>query len=276
MKYSPEFLETNARLKTLDEETLNDELNNMTTDELWAHGDYMIQQTFKEEDLLSEEEAQAHINELLQLTREPVEEERKSIKVHTHRTAKRILVLAAAILVLVSVFMVAAVASKRDFSILNGIVRFEEGKVYVSFSKNSGEPNLTLSDLETELRNHGFEYLKLPNYFYNNNWKSTQPKYYTNNLKNQVNFILKYGREQYTVDVFMSPDSSEQKGLTFKGVENGETLFFDESIAIYFFDHGKNRFEIKAFINNYNVEIISSEFNQDSELLIRSLRQGEW
>ena len=44
MKYSKEFLEANARLKTLDEETLNDELNKMSFDELLEHRDYMIQQ----------------------------------------------------------------------------------------------------------------------------------------------------------------------------------------------------------------------------------------
>lgn len=273
MKYSPEFLETNARLKTLDEETLNDELNNMTTDELWAHGDYMIQQTLKEEDLLSEEEAQAHINELLQLTREPVEEERKPIKVHTHRTAKRILILAAAILVLVSVFMVATVASKRDFSILNGIVRFEDGKVLVKFSRDSTNVEMTIADLETELQEHGFEDVKLPSYFYQVEWKCTKTNYYDSYIK-QVNFVLQNSTDSYAISLFV--DDQIRNNLNFSGVENGEIIYNDIEKAIYLFDHGENRKEIKGVLNRYTFEFISNESNQNTDDFIDSLRKGKW
>ena len=250
MKYSPEFLETNARLKTLDEETLNDELNHLTTDELWAHGDYMIQQTFKEEDLLSEEEAQAHINELLQLTREPVEEERKPIKVHTHRTAKRILILAAAILVLFSVFMVAAVASKRDFSILNGIVSFEHGKIHVHFSDADDSAPMTMTELEADLKAHGFDNVKLPRYFYEGDWQVEDVVYKHEDGMDKASLKLADEYESYSISMFfyLKPDFS--KDTTLLGAEGGETIQSGD-VSVYLFDHGNDRWEI-----NYNTNSI--------------------
>lgn len=257
MKYSPEFLETNARLKTLDEETLNDELNNMTTDELWAHGDYMIQQTFKEEDLLSEEEAQAHINELLQLTREPVEEERKPIKVHTHRTAKRILILAAAILVLISAFMVATVASKREFSILNGVVQFENGKIHVQFPKADGSVTMTVTEFEADLNAHGFDNVNLPKYFYEDEWHVKDVLYRTDNQLFNVEANIENEDESYSIvlDLFLS--SNYPQNSTFYGAEGAETIQ-NGDISVYLFDHGDGlceliyyteiiRYDIRAF-----------------------------
>lgn len=256
MKYSPEFLETNARLKTLDEETLNDELNKMTADELLAHGDYMIQQTLEEKDLLSEEEAQAHINELLQLTREPTENERKPFKVHTHRTAKRILILAAAILVLISVFMVAAVASKRDFSILNGFVRFEDGKVQVHFGKSTAFDSMSLTELEADLIKHGFDDVKLPRFFFDGDWAVTNKCYYQDEDALQVNFEINKKEETFYIEMVLDKDITSSNEVDFLGVESGETIQHGE-ISTYLFDHGKSRCELIYFTDNIEYSVFS-------------------
>ena len=257
MKYSPEFLETNARLKTLDEETLNDELNNMTTDELWAHGDYMIQQTLKEEDLLSEEEAQAHINELLQLTREPVEEERKPIKVHTHRTAKRILILAAAILVLISVFMVAFVASKRDFSILNGIVSFENGKIHVYFSDPDDSAPMTMTELEADLKAHGFDDVKLPRYFYEGEWQVKNVIFNEEDSLVQANLDVFNEDEWFSIRAVLLMKQDFSKNTVFLGAESGETIQNGE-FFVYLYDHGNGRIELNYEIGNIKYAIRAS------------------
>lgn len=254
MKYSPEFLETNARLKTLDEETLNDELNHMTTDELLAHGEYMVQQKLENMDQLSEEEEQAQIDRLLQLTREPSEEERKPIKVHTHRTVKRILILAAAILVLFSVFMVAAVASKRDFSILNGIVSFENGKIHVHFSDADDSASMTITELEADLKEHGFEEVKLPRYFYEGEWQVKDIVYETDDNLLQAFFDLVNNNELYSIRTVLKIEADLSKDITFYGVDGGETIHSGE-IPVYVFDHGDGRCELIYFIDNLKYEI---------------------
>lgn len=256
MKYSPEFLETNARLKTLDEETLNDELNKMTADELLAHGDYMIQQTLEEKDLLSEEEAQAHIKELLQLTREPSEDERKPIKVHKHRTAKRILILAAAILILISVFMVAAVASKRDFSILNGVVSFENGKIHVRFSDADDFISTTITALETDLKEHGFGDVKLPEYFYKGAWQVKDISYVAAGSMLSVDFMVEDKSESYSICIDLFFESGYPKSSTFYGAEGAETIQ-NGDISVYLFDHGSGRCELVYYIGNLKYYISS-------------------
>ena len=253
MKYSPKFLETNARLKTLDEETLNDELNKMTADELLAHGDYMIQQTLKEEVLLSEEEAQAHINELLQLTREPSEDERKPIKVHTHRTAKRILILAAAILILISVFMVAAVASKRDFSILNGVVRFENGKIHVHFSDADDSTSMTMTELEADLKAHGFDDVKLPGYFYGSAWQVNDVAYEADESLLKAKFNIANKNESFSVSMILSIKSDFSRDTTLLGAERGETIQNGDT-SVYLFDHGNGRCELIYYTNKVESE----------------------
>ena len=264
MKYSPEFLEANARLKTLDEETLNDELNKMTADELLAHGDYMIQQTLEEKDLLSEEEAQAHINELLQLTREPSEDERKPIKVHTHRTAKRILILAAAILILISVFMVAAVASKRDFSILNGVVKFEDGKVYVHFLKE--DESLSIDELETDLREHGFDDIKLPGLLFEDKWKAKGIVYKNGKNAEQVNFEVLNEDEHYSFSITRFLDSLFSKKAAFFGAEDYETIWNGRT-NVYLIDHGNGLFQLIYYTEFYEYRIQSiNESNAIQEL----------
>lgn len=259
MKYSPEFLETNARLKTLDEETLNDALNNMTADELLAHGDYMIQQKLEDMDQLSEEEEQAQIEKLLQLTREPVKEERKPIRVHTHRTAKRILILAAAILVLVSVFMVAAVASKRDFSILNGIVSFENGKIHVHFSDADDSASMTMEELEADLKAHGFDDVKLPRYFYKGEWQAEDVAYRTEDsmIKADINIAEKYEIYLISMVFHLKPDFS--KNTTLFGAEGGETIQNGDT-SIYLFDHGEGRCELIYYTDKveYGIRAVST------------------
>ena len=257
MKYSKEFLEANARLKTLDEETLNDELNKMSFDELLEHRDYMIQQELGEENQLSEEEAQEQIEELLQMTREPSTDEIQPIKIHTHRTGKRIAVLIAAILIMVSVFTVAAVASKRDFSILNGIVRFEDGKVYISFLDTDKSMAMNLVELETDLQNHGFSNIRMPNYFYEGAWMTKNVGYLDQDLVKQVTFNLSNGEETYTFNIATYKNSDYSKDTTFKGVEEGETIQNGE-IIVYLFNHGNGLCEILYFVEDTTYRITAN------------------
>jgi len=259
LKYSPEFLETNARLKTLDEETLNDELNHMTADELFAHGEYMIQQKLEDMDQLSEEEEQAQIDRLLQLTREPSEEERKPIKVHTHRTAKRILILAAAILVLFSAFMVAAVASKRDFSILNGIVSFENGKIHVHFSDPDDSASMTMTELEADLKEHGFEDVKLPRYFYEGEWLTEDAIYKEEDRVIRVTSNIENESEIFSICIDLHLDPNYSRDCIFYGAESGETIQ-NGSIPVYLFDHGNRRCELVYYVDNieYSIKSVST------------------
>ena len=226
----------------------------MTTDELLAHGEYMVQQKLENMDQLSEEEEQAQIDRLLQLTREPSEEERKPIKVHTHRTVKRILILAAAILVLFSVFMVAAVASKRDFSILNGIVSFENGKIHVHFSDADDSASMTITELEADLKEHGFEEVKLPRYFYEGEWQVKDIVYETDDNLLQAFFDLVNNNELYSIRTVLKIEADLSKDITFYGVDGGETIHSGE-IPVYVFDHGDGRRELIYFIDNLKYEI---------------------
>lgn len=270
MKYSKEFLEANARLKTLDEETLNDELNKMSFDELLEHRDYMIQQELGKENQLSEEEAQEQIEELLQMTREPSIDEIQPIKIHTHRTGKRIAVLIAAILILVSVFTVAAVASKRDFSILNGIVRFEDGKVYVKFLRNPKESAMTLAELETDLREHGFDDVKIPGYFYENAWKAEDVQYRNDGNNKQSDFILEKNGLCFYFDVYKDANMVYSDFSIFDGTENAQS-FTIKDITVYWLDHGKGRSEIVYFNGVYEYKIISKGETEIITNIIKSI-----
>ena len=231
----------------------------MTTDELLAHGEYMVQQKLENMDQLSEEEEQAQIDRLLQLTREPSEEERKPIKVHTHRTVKRILILAAAILVLFSVFMVAAVASKRDFSILNGIVSFENGKIHVHFSDADDSASMTITELEADLKEHGFEEVKLPRYFYEGEWQVKDVAYEAEEDTFDAKFSIKGKTEAYSISIvfYLEPDFS--KDIMFYGAESGKTIK-NGDVSVYIFEHGEGRCELIYYMNNssYNVKPIST------------------
>ena len=257
MKYSKEFLETNARLKTLDKEALNDELNKMTFDELLAHRDYMIREELGEENLIPEERRQEQIKKLQQMTREPSAAEVKPIRIHSHRTAKRIVALAADIVVMISVFMVAAVASKRDFSILNGTVRFEDGKVYVRFSKND-DATMTLAELETDLREHGFEDVKIPGLFYEDKCIATSVKYNINSKLQQVNFSLAVSNKEYRFDICSIELGENYHTYTYQGTEGALTLQ-TSSCTAYIIDHGKDRFEIKYIFNNNEYTVIAQD-----------------
>lgn len=258
MKYSKEFLETNARLKTLDKEALNDELNKMTFDELLAHRDYMIREELGEENLIPEERRQEQIKKLQQMTREPSAAEVKPIRIHSYRTAKRIVALAAAIVVMISVFMVAAVASKRDFSILNGIVRFEDGKVYVKFSRND-DAAMTLAELETDLREHGFEDVKIPGFFYENMCMVKELEYRDDSLFGEVAFDLTNNSTDYSIYFYKTNGNKLKRTFVFDGAENAEAITKND-VNIYIFDHGKGKSEIKYFYadDKYSCEIIAN------------------
>ena len=262
MKYSKEFLETNARLKTLDKEALNDELNKMTFDELLAHRDYMIREELGEENLIPEERRQEQIKKLQQMTREPSAAEVKPIRIHSHRTAKRIVALAAAIVVMISVFMIAAVASKRDFSILNGIVRFEDGKVYIHFSDAGNFNSMTMTELEADLKAHGFENVKLPQYYYDGEWLTESVVYKADQdlLQANINVANKY--EVHTVSIVFIFDLDFPKNTTLYGAEGGETIQ-NGDISVYLFDHGDGRCELNYYIKNvkYHIGAVSTVEN---------------
>ena len=269
MKYSPEFLEANARLKTLDEETLNDALNEMTADELLAHGDYMIQQTIDEENRLSEEEEQAHINELLQLTREPSEDKIKLIKIHTHRTVKRIIILAAAILVLVSVFMASTIASKHDFSLFDGTVRFEDGRIHVQFPTTDRSATLSMTDFETNLEEHGFKDILLPGYFYEGEWAVENIKYSEEDNMHLMTSNIE-GRQSYSISIILYEGTSPSRNITFYGAESGETIQTGD-IPVYLFDHGYDRKELIYFVGQYEYKIRSFDSAEELKMIAKTI-----
>ena len=256
MKYSPKFLETNARLETLDHETLNDELNKMTTDELLKHADCMLQQKLGEENLLGEEEAQAEIDRLLQLTREPTENEIEPLKRKPHKTGRRIGVLLAAILLVVSVFSVAVVASKRDFRILNGTVSFENGKIRVHFPREDEAVFMTVEELEADLKAHGFEDVRLPGYFHEGEWQVKDKNYCQDGDAFQANAEIKHKGESYFIELVFDKDDVSSNDAGFMGVESGETIQNGE-LSIYLFDHGNSRCELIYFADNIEYSIFS-------------------
>ena len=270
MKYSKEFLEANARLKTLDEETLNDELNKMSFDELLEHRDYMIQQELGEENQLSEEEAQEQIEELLQMTREPSTDEIQPIKIHTHRTGKRIAVLIAAILILVSVFTVAAVASKRDFSILNGIVRFEDGKIYVHFSEGDNSNSMTTTELVEDLKAHGFGNVSLPGYFNEGEWEVKDLAYKTDEFLSKAVLYLNNQTESYLIKISLYMKSDCFKDSTFLGAEGCETIQ-NGNVSVYLFDHGSDRQQIIYYINNTEYSIRSESASEQMRAIAKTV-----
>jgi len=261
LKYSKEFLETNARLKTLDKEALNDELNKMTFDELLAHRDYMIREELGEENLISEERRQEQIKKLQQMTREPSAAEVKPIRIHSHRTAKRIVALAAAIVVLISVFMVAAVASKRDFSILNGWVSFEKGKIHISFPREETS-SMTVEELEADLKAHGFKLVKLPGYFYEGEWQVKDVTYKDEESLLKANITIENEDELYFLGVILHYKADFPRTITFDGAEGGKTIQNGDS-SVYVIDHGDSRFELIYYKDNleYNIYFVSSTKN---------------
>lgn len=264
------FQETNARLKTLDGESLNDELNNMTFDELLAHRDSLIKEKFGKEELLSEEKRQAQIDKLLQKTRDPSESETKPIHIHAHRAVKRIAIIAAIIIVLASLFTVVSVASKRDFSILNGLVRFENGRVYVLFSNGSDSLSKTMTEFEASLKEHGFENVTLPKYFYEGDWIATDVSYSQEIHAQEANVTIKKEEESYSVFIIYHYEEKNNQEISFLGVENGETIQYGD-IPVYLFSHGKARIEFTYFINNYEYRIQSSASEKKMRMIAKTI-----
>ena len=71
MEYPDTFIKKIEWLKTLDEEELNDELNKMSDNELFACLDNLIQKMLGKECQISEAECNEQISKLLLMTREP-------------------------------------------------------------------------------------------------------------------------------------------------------------------------------------------------------------
>ena len=270
MKYSKEFLETNARLKTLDKEALNDELNKMTFDELLAHRDYMIREELGEENLIPKERRQEQIKKLQQMTREPSVAEVKPIRIHSHRTAKRIVALAAAIVVLISVFMVAAVASKRDFSILNGIVRFEDGKVFVQFDKTTESNTMTLLELKADLSEHGFGDVILPTYFEEGDWFVGELNYSGDVSLKQVHLFFVSRSERISVSISQHQKEDYTKKGTLEGVEGGESIQGGDH-PVHLLDHGNGCYEIMYFINGFSYRITANIAEKEMRVIAETV-----
>lgn len=253
LKYSEEFIESTERLKELDDEVLDKRLREMSNDELCERLNFFVDQELGEENIHTTEEIDARVKKIMELADKKGNKKPQNIK--KFRYSKRPIILAAAIVVLVSLFAIAGSAAKNDFDIKNGIVSFFEDKLSVKLVDEEDAGYMSFSDMLDDLHNHNFVDEKLPSYFFEGEWKASKPVYYNNSSHSQVTVELHKDELLFTLSI--STDNTEKHNqYDFSGVENATTIKFDD-LSINVYDHGNNRSQTSYDYNGYTYDISS-------------------
>ena len=252
LKYSKEFIEENERLKKLDKEALDEQLRNMSTDELLDRLSLSIEQELGEDDLLTSEEIEANVAKIMQLT----SEDEKPNNIKKFRRTKKSIILAAVIVVIMSLAVIATTASNHNFDIKNGVVSLLQDKLSVKVYDDAEDVEfLSMSEIESDLHKHGFEYMKLSAYFFEGEWKASKPEYSSSEAIEKVVFDLYNSNYSFTVHIY-NGNTEKLNLFDFSGVENGTTIELDD-LSINVYDHGNNRSEIIYNYNGYIYDINS-------------------
>lgn len=253
LKYSEEFIESTERLKELDDEVLDKRLREMSNDELCERLNFFVDQELGEENIHTTEEIDARVKKIMELADKKGNKKPQNIKKFRH--SKRPIILAAAIVVLISLFAIAGSAAKNDFDIKNGIVSFFEDKLSVKLVDEEDADYMSVSDVELDLFNHGFEDIKFPSYFFEGEWKASKTEYYNNNAFNQVTVQLNKDDLLFTINIY-SGDIDKNNTFDFSGVENATTIELD-NFSINVYDHGNSWSQIVYNYNGYRYDISS-------------------
>ena len=248
LKYSKEFIEENERLKKLDKEALDEQLRNMSTEELLDRLSLSIDQELGEDNILTSEEIDAQVEKIMQLA----SAQNKPSTVKRFKNTKKMTFLVAAVIVMISLISVIAVASTHDIDIKNGVVSYFRETLSVRFLKdNENENFMTASEVELDLYHHGFVDAKIPMYFFEDGWISEKPKYTQDDSCNQVSLIFKNGDITFSLRI-----SNGENGQKFSGLENAITVEIEDK-KFYVLDHGNNSSQILYFYNDYGYDIHS-------------------
>lgn len=218
--------------------------------------DAMIEAALGAEHVLGAAQETAQIARLLEQTREPDTAEIVPLKKRAHHTGKRIAILAAAAVLLISTLIVSVAMTKREFTVLGGRVRFENGHVVVDFPKLEGEPELTLSELENALREHGFDDVLIPGYFCDNEWEAEELR-----CPDEVEYITRAAtfclkREDVMISVYLLPKSRGRRtDVHFPRAESIRTIT-NGTENVYLVDHGEGMFQMLYFHDKYEYSYV--------------------
>lgn len=222
-------------------------------DALLNERDAMIEAALGAAYVLSAEEEQTQVARLSEQTREPDEAEIVPLKKRAHHTGKRIAILAAAAVLLISTLIVSVAMTKREFTVLGGRVRFENGHVVVDFPKQAGEPELTLSELENALREHGFDDVLIPGYFYENEWDAKDYKCYDNGVVYTM-YTLVHEDMMVGVDLYLN-EKKRSGSMHFPSAESIRTIT-NGTENVYLVDQGEGLFQMLYFHDKYEYSYV--------------------
>lgn len=250
MKYSKEFIEENEQLKKLDKEALDEQLRNMSTDELLDRMNLSIEQELSEDDLLTPEEIEDNVARIMQLA----SEDEKPKNIRKFRRTKKSIILAAVIVVIISLAVFATTASNNSFDIKNGVVSFLQDKLSVKVYDDVEDEEYSVTEVEVDLHKNGFD-VKIPSFFFEGEWKASKPIYENQQKKQAVNFFLKSDKLSFATTI-IKDEKQNLDTFGFSGVENGTTIELND-LSINVYDHGNNRSEIIYNYNGYIYDITS-------------------
>lgn len=251
MNYTDEFNASNERLKKLDRESLHKELNQMSLDELQNRMNWCTHQSMEADDYLTEEE----LNHQIQILMDRIEDEEVKRKAKQQKTVKikKVAILAAAIMVVVSVFSMFAIASKNKIDIKNGVIKFFHETISIRFFDKNENKHLTMIELIDDLHEHGYNNLILPYWFFSNDYVASSPEYIATELSNHLNVQLKGNDEIISLRIISNNDNN-----------NGQKKFSDLNIAttiekedfyIYVFEYKDGGSQISYTNSIYSYEL---------------------
>lgn len=251
MGYTDEFNASNERLKKLDRESLHDELNQMNVDELLERMNWCTHQSMEADDYLTEEE----LNHQIQLLMDRIENEEVKRKAKQQKTIKikKVAILAAAIIVVVSVFSMFAIASKNNIDIKNGIIRFFHDTVSIHFFGETFDENLTMTKELEQLHNYGFDDLTLPTEFFSSSFLFSTPDYKKQEFFEQIQFRARDNDLVLLIRI-MNDNGINLIEKDFKHLKKASTIERD-GFYVYIFEYKDGKTQINYTKNGYSYEI---------------------
>lgn len=251
MDYTDEFNASNEQLKKLDRESLHKELNQMSLDELQNRMNWCTHQSMEVDDYLTEEE----LNHQIQLLMDRIENEEVKRKAKQQKTVKikKVAILAAAIVVVVSVFSLAAIASKNHLNIKNSVIEFFHDTVSIRFFGDETKEDLTLTEVLNQLHDYGFDNLSLPAELFSDSFLFSQTNYSKQECFEQIQFRTVGNNIVLSIRI-MNGGGTVFLEKDFKGLKSAATVEND-GFNVYVFEFKDGRTQISYTKDGYSYEL---------------------
>ena len=220
--------------ETMDREELNRTWNAMDTAELLAQLDRIADEKTADLPQLSEEALQAQQKALLATLHLAAEKKPKPRR----RTGKRIAAVLLAAVLLALLLGGYTIATKHEFRLLHARVSYDEkGVLSVEFGREQDDLTMSMEQLETYMKEHGFPDVRLPMCFIGDVWRAKVKAPYDPERIAALGVTITNGTQTYELLVLRSDTSAIMHGHKYPGVQNAESVDANGR-TVYVFDYG--------------------------------------